>query len=583
MLMPVYGATVAEPAQVKYNRQIDSLIRALGTPKLTVPQRMDALLGIGIFYSRLGEYDSAHVYLNHALEMPGGREYSGGRIVVNLANLYMFQGKYAEALKYYLEALRVAEKIGGASGLNNSIRAMSNISETYYMLGNRSQALYYAVQALDRSEAAGPGVNYLVAQLHYIVGSVYLDRGELDAAEENMLKTYEISDDYCKRDKNNEGGMLSYKSYGMEGLAKIYRKRKECTKALEYAGKSLEFAEEHGDPMISAKVWSTFSDIYQDMGQYEESRRVALKALEISSVSIELQPDLAFNIAAGNLFSGDTEQAYEYFRRYAVQMERNTDKNFHETMTSMEIQYETERKELRIASLEKEKKLYTWLGVAGVLLAIALGMVLWQNIRNARKEKQLIATRAVLDGEMGERSRLARDLHDRLSGNLAAVKIGLGNSSENFRSVSDKLDTCIDEIRRVAHNLMPVSLQYGLKVALEDFTAQFPGVHFHFFGGEKRLGERQEFVLYCCVGELVNNSLRHSGATRIDLQLVQDEKLVSVTVQDNGCGFDEKTVVAGIGLRNIRGRVASCGGKLDIVTSPGKGTETTIELKTGKI
>lgn len=583
MLMPVYGATAAGPAQVKYNRQIDSLIRALGTQILTAPRKMDALLGIGIFYSRLGEYDSAHVYLNQALEMPGGREYSGGRIVVNLANLYVFQGKYAEALKYYLEALRVAEKMGGASGLNNSIRAMSNISETYYMLGNRSHAFYYATRALERSKSAEPGVEYIVAQLYYIVGSVYLDRGELDAAEENMLKTYEISDAYCKLDKKNEGGMLSYKSYGMEGLAKIYRKRKECTKALEYAGKSLEFAEEHGDPMILAKVWATFSDIYQDMGQYEKSRKAALEALEISPDALELEPGLAFNIAAGDLFSGNAEKAHEYFRRYAVQMERNTDKNFHETMTSMEIQYETEQKEMRIASLEKEKKLYTWLGVAGILLAIALGMVLWQNIRNARKEKQLIATRAVLDGEMGERSRLARDLHDRLSGNLAAVKIGLGNSSENFRSVSDKLDTCIDEIRRVAHNLMPVSLQYGLKVALEDFAAQFPGVYFHFFGGERRLGEHQEFVLYCCVSELVNNSLRHSGATRIDLQLVQDEKLVSVTVQDNGCSFDEKTVVTGIGLRNIRGRVASCGGKLDIATSPGKGTETTIELKTGKV
>jgi two-component system nitrate/nitrite sensor histidine kinase NarX len=54
---------------------------------------------------------------------------------------------------------------------------------------------------------------------------------------------------------------------------------------------------------------------------------------------------------------------------------------------------------------------------------------------------------------------------------------------------------------------------------------------------------------------------------------------VAFTVEDDGCSFDEKSVGKGVGLKNIRDRVVSCGGKMDIVTSPGKGTETTIEIK----
>ena len=153
---------------------------------------------------------------------------------------------------------------------------------------------------------------------------------------------------------------------------------------------------------------------------------------------------------------------------------------------------------------------------------------------------------------------------------------------ESLQNINIKLDSCIDEIRRVAHNLMPTSLQHGMKVALEDFAIQFPNVRFHFFGKEKRIEERTEFIVYCCANELITNSVRHSSATNIDVQLIQDEKHVSLTVQDDGCGFDENSVVKGLGLKSIRDRVASCNGKIDIASFPGKGTETTVELKIGK-
>jgi signal transduction histidine kinase len=179
---------------------------------------------------------------------------------------------------------------------------------------------------------------------------------------------------------------------------------------------------------------------------------------------------------------------------------------------------------------------------------------------------------------MKERARLARDLHDRLGGNLSAVKLELKSQRESMENIFDKLDNCIEDIRRVSHDLMPVSLQRGMKAALEDFAAQFSQVHFHFFGEERRIDEMKEYVVYCCASELVNNSLRHSGAKNINLQLVQIEKYVTLTVQDDGCGFDEQTVVKGIGLKNIRDRVISSNGKMDVVTAPGRGTETTIEI-----
>ena len=80
--------------------------------------------------------------------------------------------------------------------------------------------------------------------------------------------------------------------------------------------------------------------------------------------------------------------------------------------------------------------------------------------------------------------------------------------------------------------------------------------------------------------KLVNNSLKHSEAKNINVQLVLGEDYVALTVEDDGCGFDEKSVTEGIGLKNIRDRIASCSGRMNIVSLLGKGTETIIEIKT---
>jgi signal transduction histidine kinase len=81
----------------------------------------------------------------------------------------------------------------------------------------------------------------------------------------------------------------------------------------------------------------------------------------------------------------------------------------------------------------------------------------------------------------------------------------------------------------------------------------------------------------------VNNAQKHAGASIIHMQLVQSRKHASLTVQDDGCGFDEQTIKKGDGLQNIRNRIASCRGKIDIISSPGKGTETVIDLRIDNI
>ena len=86
-----------------------------------------------------------------------------------------------------------------------------------------------------------------------------------------------------------------------------------------------------------------------------------------------------------------------------------------------------------------------------------------------------------------------------------------------------------------------------------------------------------EIVVYRIVQELLNNAVKHSGATIILAQVMRNDDSLSITVEDNGKGFNKETVQQGAGLKNIRSRVDYLKGQLDIKTTEGKGTSVHID------
>jgi signal transduction histidine kinase len=152
--------------------------------------------------------------------------------------------------------------------------------------------------------------------------------------------------------------------------------------------------------------------------------------------------------------------------------------------------------------------------------------------------------------------------------------------AERFdRSVS-LLDDSMREMRRVAHHLMPESLgNAGLKQSITDFCNSVPIVKFSYFGDDSRLDPQLEVMIYRIMHELASNALKHSGASHILVEIVQDTDRIFLTVQDNGCGFDASAKSQGMGLANIRNRVAACNGNVDIHSVVGEGTEINVEIQ----
>jgi len=189
-----------------------------------------------------------------------------------------------------------------------------------------------------------------------------------------------------------------------------------------------------------------------------------------------------------------------------------------------------------------------------------------------------------------ERTRLARDLHDGLGSILAAAKynlIDIKNTSgrevidtERFDKAVKLLDESMHEMRRVAHHLMPDSLNnFGLKQSITDFCNSLPHVKFSYYGDETRLDTKLEIMIYRIMHELVSNALKHSGAEHILVEIVRYDDKIALTVQDNGCGFDSSAESKGMGLSNIRTRIAAYNGNLLIDSKAGIGTEINVELR----
>jgi len=206
---------------------------------------------------------------------------------------------------------------------------------------------------------------------------------------------------------------------------------------------------------------------------------------------------------------------------------------------------------------------------------------------------------AITAGQEEERQRLARELHDDTLQSLIALKqrvqlarLTLQDQPEGevLVELEGLAEQTIDNLRRLTRALRPIYLEeLGLVAALEMLAReanQTGGVSIYFqcHGSERRLLPNAELALYRIAQEAISNILRHSNATQAHLSIHYSEKSVTLSVTDNGKGFEVPNSPAEFapgghfGLLGLHERAELIGAKLEIRSSPGKGAQLTVEL-----
>lgn len=276
-------------------------------------------------------------------------------------------------------------------------------------------------------------------------------------------------------------------------------------------------------------------------------------------------------------------------------------------LSELNIKFKTERKQKLIQQQQFaiSRRNTTMAAIAALFAGVAIiGYQSYSRYRlkqvallqSAMLHQLDIATQGIIEAEEKERKRIAANLHDGVGQLFSAVRMNLSSLMErvtltnaNEKALAEKTLAMVDEscreVRSIAHQMMPnILLKTGLASAIKDFVNKIDSQHLKInmeaYGLEERLDNNVEIVLYRVVQECVNNVIKHAHASRLDINLTREDRDISVTVEDNGIGFNtaNKMKFEGIGLKNIITRVKYLKGSVDISSDQNKGTLVAIYI-----
>lgn len=270
----------------------------------------------------------------------------------------------------------------------------------------------------------------------------------------------------------------------------------------------------------------------------------------------------------------------------------------------LEKKYQLSKKDEEIAlqQLEIQKKKNQFRAVLSVgLLLLITSLAIWlfyrqrqklknKEIETLKAQKELTRLEALIDGEEKERKRIAQDLHDGINGDLSVIKYKITSVNQNkfldkekeeFNQAISMLDNAIEQVRHISHNLAPPSLQnFNLIEVIQQYCSKISAsntlkIDFQNYGELLTLNKENETAIYRIVQEAINNIAKHAKATEALVQMNTHDKNLLITIEDNGIGFNINNKYEGLGLKNIRSRVAFLNGDLNIDSND---TGTSIQI-----
>lgn len=222
---------------------------------------------------------------------------------------------------------------------------------------------------------------------------------------------------------------------------------------------------------------------------------------------------------------------------------------------------------------------------------ISMRKQMQRRLMQEQKRYQRMLTKEVILAQEREREAIGYELHDNVNQILTTVKLFLEMAVNHPDMQQDLLpqsirhiQECIREIRHLSHALSAPtlgtnSLVDSIKALIE--TVETSGkfaVNFHYETFHLPLQKDQTLALYRILQEQLNNIIKHSGASVVDIRLVQNHKLTQLSIADNGKGFNPDDKRNGIGFNNMLSRAKVFGGEMKINSSPGKGCTIQVSI-----
>lgn len=506
-------------------------------------------------------------------------------------------GRIDEALESYDRALRIATS--EAFRENPDQEAIEETASLYINLAVLNLDMQNKEQAATNARLSGEWVSKsddpeLKSTVYGVVGSVLTGCGELDDALAYQTLAYE-----CALAGDDPEAAFRAAAYNMLLSDRLGDK----PKAQEWRDKCTELLPEIQSSMARMVYYQAECSICLKNDDPEG----AIKWFEaiLNTEGIENLPFVQFdcynNLHLAYAGLGDYAKAYEALVKSNEIRDTLWEQEKEANLRDLTVKYETQETKLALTESEKRRSealmwVFVSLAVLSVL-AIAFIVVVNRNRRARLKKEAEFAnlradigkqlTQQYIEGLENERARMSKELHDGVCNDLLAVEMNLKNGAAQEKT-AELINMCRDSVRRISHELMPPEFNYA---TIEEVVRYFVNkrreacsdkvdIRYSSTVEDARWSDMPDAMaldVYRIVQEAVGNSLKHSGAEKIDVSLSLTGNRLEVVVKDDG--RYKAADARGIGLESIRKRAKAINAEVEIET--GDGTSLRLNCRIG--
>lgn len=550
--------TIAAPWQSAEGlERAELMIERAGELRGSDPVRADSLLT-----SALG------------IAQPQGDSSLVARALIFLGNLRYFEGEYPVAQTLYLRAHDAATS---AADARSRAHVLNELGTLYKRQGDLEEAERYFQEGLEVATAADD--TFQVANSMNNLGIVQDVKGNLEAA----MDLYQRS-----ADLKSAIGDLNGLTYNLDNMGITSSRLGRYDTAERFFREAAEVRLQLGDRVGYGIVLNNMGEMLLAKGDPLEARAQFVQALSIAREArfVDFEQHVIGQIGLTYEQQGDFRGALEQFRRQKVLSDSLHNAERSEQIIAMREEFEAERREQTIvlqgAQLSRQRaalqRNYLILGLLVLLLALVSALHFW---RRAREQLRLERSRALAatESQERERSRIAGDLHDGLGQLITVARV----QTERGASLpSTAFSEMYGEMKRIAFDLMPVSMRKGdLVGAVGELAervqeASDVGIDVLVEPEANSLSQTTKIALLRVTQEWLSNIVRHGSANGIWLRMILADGEVSLSIEDDGPGFDPHQLGAGggHGWHNILGRVTAIGGSVRVESEPGRDGST---------
>jgi len=561
-------------------------------------------LSLGKYFNAIGVVDSSMFYTRSALkQLKNEKDIAEGYRV--LGSCYRRSGNIDEAMKMLFKSLENAEKIDYEAVI---CLAKSDLGILYANKGEFEKAIQYFEASNEVTS------NSKTISSNYInIGSVYFFKKDLENAEKFFVRGFDLLQ---KNQAPNASATVAL------NIGSVLFENKKFKEAALYYDKCKAIADANGfkDKSINATVHKAMC--VAALGKSNKAIQLLKNSIAPAKAlsSLEIQLNIYENLLE---LYGKTKQykaANSALKNYHELKDSISNTRQEKEITELEVKYETSKKEQEILKLEedqlmkneeiKRERLFKKMMALGFVIilfpVLALLFVYNQKLKVNRKynlqkdesnkqqitsflkEQELKLANTYMLAQNEERSRIARELHDSIGGDLAAIKLQIAsiNNKHIPEGIVDKLDGTYNQVRHISHNLIPKKIhETEFSRYIEDYIATIekvaePKINFIPFpvADIDRISLEKKAEIFKIIQELLTNALKHAKAKVIEICLNAYNDKIEIIFEDNGMGFESSKKPSGIGLQNIKERLNILKAEMDIDSVINRGTAIRIQI-----